>query len=319
MRTERDRAKTESRKRGRFGKIAAAVLAVSSIGAGVFGLMAEMTTQAGLNGMEKIKTSYHVPAATSIPEVQTAGETIKDSTETGGEVKNEAVAGADKETADSAIDRAANCHVSMSSMNTGEPTSIDLTMEEAAALGVKYLEDIMGFNAEGMNVYMMYNSGTVTFPRAFWSGDVRFGEEVKTDDDTWHFFIDSVTGELFMMSCTETLDVEVPLGYDASLENNYGIYAEAAKKVAQRCNLVGGPVREVKYGSQGYSSNNPDITMEIYGENGQMALMSFSRYNQRLLGIITDTSEKISEKAMEDIMSGKVESEDIESETVSFQ
>lgn len=319
MRTEKSRTKTESRKSRRFGKIAAAVLAVSSISAGAFGLMAEMNTQAGLSGVEKIPTSYHVPAATQIPEVETAGETAKNITEAGDEVKNEAGEGTDKGAVGSATDKTgseANYHVSMSSLNTGEPTSIDLTMEEAAALGVKYLEDIMGLDAEGMNVYMMYDSGTVTFPRAFWDGDVRFGEEVQTDDDTWHFFIDAVTGELFMMSCTETLDVDVPLGYDASLENNYGIYAEAAKKVVERCNLVGGSVREVKYGSQGYGSNNPDITMEVYGENGQMALLTFSRYNQRLLGIITDTSNKITEKAMEDLMKEDAEATDWQTETL---
>ena len=206
----------------------------------------------------------------------------------------------------------ANYQVSMSSLNTEEPTSIDLTMEQAAALGIKYLEDIMDFDAEGVNVYMSYNSGTITFPRAFWSGDVRFGKEVKTDDDTWSFFVDAVTGELFMIGCTETLDVDVPLGYDSSLETNYGIYAEAAKELAERCNLVDGPVADVKYSCQGYSSNNPDITVKVEGSSGRWVTMVFSRYNQRFLGLSTDTSDEITEKAMGDFMDNAVNSEDVE-------
>lgn len=206
----------------------------------------------------------------------------------------------------------ANYQVSMSSLKTEEPTSIDLTMEQAAALGIKYLEDIMDFDAEGVNVYMSYSSGTITFPRAFWSGDVRFGKEVKTDDDTWSFFVDAVTGELFMIGCTETLDVDVPLGYDSSLETNYGIYAEAAKELAERCNLVDGPVADVKYSCQGYSSNNPDITVKVEGSSGRWVTMVFSRYNQRFLGLSTDTSDEITEKAMGDFMDNAVNSEDME-------
>ena len=272
-------------------KVAAAALLVSSIGAGVFGVAASAGAEKQVDCVEKIPTSYQVPAVFSGPEVPTAAEVEETGT-------------------------ALQYQVAESSLNTGTPTETDLSMEEAAALGMKYLEDIMGFDKEGANVYMSYDSGTVTFPRAFWDGDVRFGEEVKTDDDTWHFFIDAVTGELFMLSCSETLDVDVQLGYDSSLENNYGVYAEAAKEIAERCDLVGGPVADVKYGSQGYGSNNPDITMEVYGENGQIANLTFSRYNQRFLGLITDTSRVITDRAMEDLMKEDAEATDWQTETL---
>lgn len=272
-------------------KVAVAALLVSGIGAGVFGMAASAGAKKQLDSVEKIPTSYQVPAVFSGPEVPTAAEVEETGT-------------------------ALQYQVTESSLNTGTPTETDLTMEEAAALGMKYLEDIMGFDKEGATVYMSYDSGTVTFPRAFWDGDVRFGEEVKTDDDTWHFFIDAVTGELFMLSCSETLDVDVPLGYDSSLEDNYGVYAEAAKEIAERCDLVGGPVADVKYGSQGYGSNNPDITMEVYGENGQIANLTFSRYNQRFLGLITDTSRVITDRAMEDLMKEDAEATDWQTETL---
>lgn len=287
------RGKNKKMRDGNKGylKIAAAALIVSGISAGGFGMAASAAAKASLDSVQKIPTSYQVPTIISGLDVPSVSETEK-------------------------TRATLQYHVMESSLNAGTPTETDLTMEEAAALGMKYLEDIMGFNLEEANVYMIYNSGTETFPRAFWSGDVRFGEEVLTDNDTWSFFIDAVTGELFNIGCTETLDVDIPLGYDASLETNCGIYAELAKDVAERCNLLGGKVTEVKYGSQGYSSNNPDITMEVYGETGQMAIISFSRYNQRLLGIITDTSRVITDRALENLMKEDVEASDWQTETL---
>lgn len=281
----------ENRKNRRFAVIAAGVLAVSGIGAGIFSIMAESTVQAAVTEAEAIPTSYHVPAEDSGPDVPTVSES--------------------KET-----EAALQYHVLESELNTGTPTATDLTMEEAAAFGMKYLQDIMGFDKEGANVYMSYDSGTETFPRASWYGDVRFGELELTDDDIWYFSIDAVTGELFVIGFGQTLDVDVPLGYDESLESNYGVYAEAAKEIAERCNLVGSSVREVKYGTQGYGGNDPEITMEVYGENGQMAILSFSRYNQRFLGLITDTSRVITDRAMEDLMKEDAEATDWKTETM---
>ena len=280
-----------NRRNRNYLKVVAAALLVSGIGAGIFEMAASAAAKTQFESVQKVPTSYQVPAVVLGPDVPSVSEAEK-------------------------TEETLQYHVLESSMNTGTPTGTDLTMEEAAALGMKYLEDIFGFDTEGMNVYMMYNSGTPTFPRAFWSGDVRFGEEVLTDDDTWSFFLDAVTGELFNIGCTETLDVDVPLGYDASLETNYGVYAELAREVAERCNLVGGPVADVTYGTQGYGSNNPDITMEVHGENGQIVIISFSRYNQRLLGIITDTSRVITDRAMEDLMKEDEEATDWQTETL---
>lgn len=288
MKKENNRKNRENRN---YLKVAAAALLVSGIGAGIFGMAASATAKTQLDSVQKIPTSYQVPAVLAGPDVPTVSESKETKT-------------------------TLQYHVLESELNTGTPTATDLTMEEAAALGMKYLQDIMGFDKEGMNVYMSYNSGTETFPRAFWDGDVRFGELELTDDDIWSFSIDAVTGELFTIGFSQTLDVDVPLEYDASLETNYGVYAEAAKEIAERCNLVGNPVKEVKYGTQGYGGNDPDITMEVYGENGQMAILSFSRYNQRFLGLITDTSRVITDRAMEDLMREDAEATDWQTETL---
>lgn len=279
------------RRNGGYLKVAAAALLVSGIGAGLFGIAASAGAQTQLDSVQRVPTSYQVPAVLSGPDVPSVSESEK-------------------------TEETLRYHVVESELNTGTPTATDLTMEEAAAFGMTYLEDIMGFDQEGVNVYMSYNSGTETFPRAFWDGDVRFGELELTDDDIWSFSIDAVTGELFTIGFSQTLDVDVPLGYDTSLETNYGVYEEAAKEIAERCNLVGGSVREVKYGTQGYGGNDPEITMEVYGENGQMAILSFSRYNQRFLGLITDTSRVITDRAMEDLMKEDAEATDWQTETL---
>lgn len=286
MKKNRKKGGSKDRKRN-YLVITAAVLMASGVAAGAFSLASDITARAGLNEVQKVPTSYQVPVTASLPVPEVAEE-----------------------------DAPTNYTVSMSSLNKEMPTEADLSMEEAAALGVNYLEDIMEMDAEGKNVYMQYYGGTITFPRAFWSGDVRFGEEVLTDEDTWSFMIDAVTGELFNIGCTETLDVDVPLGYDSSLEENCDVYKELAKKTAERCNLVGGSVETVEYGSQGYGSNNPDITMHVTGENGEMAIVTFSRYNQRLLGIIMDTSRRITDQAMDDLMENAVNSAECETETV---
>lgn len=286
MKKNRKKGGSKDRKRN-YLVITAAVLMASGVAAGAFSLASDITARAGLNEVQKVPTSYQVPVTASLPVPEVVEE-----------------------------DAPTNYTVSMSSLNKEMPTEADLSMEEAAALGVKYLEDIMEMDAEGKNVYMQYYGGTITFPRAFWSGDVRFGEEVLTDEDTWSFMIDAVTGELFNIGCTETLDVDVPLGYDSSLEENCDVYKELAKKTAERCNLVGGSVEKVEYGTQGYGSNNPEIIMHVTGENGEMAIVTFSRYNQRLLGIIMDTSRRITDQAMDDLMENAVNSPECETETV---
>ena len=153
---------------------------------------------------------------------------------------------------------------------------------------------------------MMYNAGTETFPRAFWSADVLFEKEQTPESTRWNYMIDAVTGELFNISHGRQLDASPSLDYDAALEKNYGIYAELAKKKVEECRLLASPIDRVEYGCQGYGGNDPDISVEVIGENGEIVNMTFSRYDQTLLGIITDTSLRITESALEDV-SGEFE------------
>lgn len=265
-----------------------AALTCAIIGAGtiLFNLAAKAAMTAKTGQVETVPTSYQVPdsMAVTLPET----ETKEEGTEEGAEAK-------------------VNYHVSMDSLNTGIPTDTDLTMEEAAGAGAQFLKAIYGLDLEGAYVYMSYYPGTETFPRAFWSGDVLFEKEQKPESTRWTYMIDAVTGELFTVDYGRQLDVSVPLGYDAALEEDYSVYAELAKKKAEECKLIKCPVDRVEYNCQGYSGNDPDIAVNVIGENGEIVNMSFSRYDQTFLGCITDTSRRITESAL-DNLAGEVES-----------
>ncbi len=252
----------------------------SVIGAGIliFNSATEVALAADNGRVEKIPTSYQVSNSlkTALPKSETKEE--------GG--------------------KKVNYSVSMDSLNTGTPTDTDLTMEEAAEVGNHYLKSILGLDLENAYVYMSYNPGTVTFPRAFWTADVLFEKERNPESTRWGYMIDAVTGELFNIGYSRQLDVNVPLNYDAALEKDYHLYAELAQKKTEECKLMDSPVDRVEYNCQGYSGNDPTISMDVIGENGEIINMAFSRYDQTFLGLITDTSRKISESALDSAIGG---------------
>lgn len=281
-------------KRMKTLKLSAAAIALIGAGTIIFNIATETAMAARAGQTQTVPTSYPVSNSleTSLPETETNIES----------------------------DGKVNYHVSMDSLNTGTPTYTDLTMEEAAEVGKQYLGNIFGLDLEGAYVYMSYCPGTETFPRAFWSGDVLFEEEQTPESTRWTYMIDAVTGELFNIGYGRKLDVSVPLVYDAALEKDYGIYAELAKKKAEECKLIDSPVDRVEYNGQGYSGNDPTITMDVIGKNGEIVNMSFSRYDRIFLGLITDTSLKVTESALDNAVGEveTIETENIEGSTVTW-
>ncbi len=274
-------------KRKNILKLTVTTCAIIGAGTFLFNAAAEAAMEARAGQVETVPTSYQVSdsLAATLSEPET-GE--------GNKVK-------------------VNYHVSMDSFNTGTPTDMDLTMEEAARVGEQYLRNVFGLDLEGAYVYMMYNPGTVTFPRAFWAGDVLFEKEQTPESTRWTYMIDAVTGEPFNICYGRMLEVNVPLGYDAALEKDYGIYAELARKKTEECKLMDSSVDRVEYNCQGYSGNDPTISVDVIGENGEIVNMSFSRYDQTFLGFITDTSRRITESALDvlDHAVGEVEDESV--------
>ena len=262
-----------------ISKLTAATFAIMGAGIILFNSATEIALIANNGKVEKVPTSYQISDSlqTVLPKAETKEE------------GNEKV----------------NYFVSMDSLNTGTPTNTDLTMAE---VGNQYLKNIFGLDLEGAYVYMSYSSGTETFPRAFWAGDVLFQKERNPESTRWTYMIDAVTGELFNIGHDRPLDVSVSLDYDATLEKDYHLYVELAQKKIEECKLMDSPVDRVEYNCQGYSGNNPTIAVDVIGENGEIVNMSFSRYDQMFLGLITDTSRKITESALNSIV-GEVMSE----------
>ena len=69
-----------------------------------------------------------------------------------------------------------------------------------------------------------------------------------------------------------------------------------------------------------YSGNDPTITVDVIGENGEIVNMSFSRYDQMFLGLITDTSQKITESALDNLSEEvvSIETEEVEYDTITW-
>lgn len=266
-------------------KLTAATFAIIGAGTLLFNSAAEMALAANNGKVETVPTSYQVAGniEATLPKSEIKGESSGK----------------------------ANYSVSMDSLNTGTPTDTDLTMEEAAETGNQYLKNIYGLDLEGAYVYMSYNPGTETFPRAFWSGDVLFQKEQTPESTRWTYMMDAVTGELFNIGYDRQLDVSVPLGSDAALEKDYSVYAELAKKKVEECGLIDSQVDRVEYNCQGYAGNDPTIAVDVIGKNGEIVNMNFSRYDQTFLGLITDTSRKITESAFDSAV-GVVESVEAE-------
>ena len=60
--------------------------------------------------------------------------------------------------------------------------------------------------------------------------------------------------------------------------------------------------------------------MDVIGQNGEIVNMSFSRYDQMFLGLITDTSRKITESALDKIAGEvmSVDAENVENDTITW-
>lgn len=235
--------------------------------AAMFSGMAEAAAAADMGRMERIPTVYNLPAA------------------------------AQSQTVPEGYSKASYTAVSdpLEYYKDKKPTEKDLTQEEAAEIGAQLLWRLFDVRLDGTTIYMGYDNGTETFPRAFWSGDVRFGKTRRPEDNCYTFMIDAVTGEGFSAAYGRTLSVKVDLGLDEALAKDPGEYMKLAKEFSEKKNLVGGAVKECVYNSQGYSSNDPTITIDVYGVSGERASITFSRYDRAVLGVSLDAHEKIME------------------------
>lgn len=176
------------------------------------------------------------------------------------------------------------------------PTSKDMSKEDAAEIGAQALWSTYGLNLEGQVIKMGFQPVNDSLPRSNWYADVYINGVLS-----YYFDIDSVTGDLFAVGYSRTLDKNVSVAYDATLAKNPQEYETLAKETAENLNVVHSSVTSVDYNCQGYSNNDPDITFVIKGENGELASMTFSRYDKTLLGISYNAEYKYTVEYMKQL------------------
>ncbi|WP_026477463.1 hypothetical protein [Alkaliphilus transvaalensis] len=175
------------------------------------------------------------------------------------------------------------------------PAEKDMTKEVAAELAAQYLWQMYGADLEGQTIKMGYNAPTDNTPRPMWIADVEMKDQAYNDGYRVHAYrveIDSVTGELYNIYLNRALKEKVHAGPDWSLDESE--YEAVAKKLAEKYNIVHSAVQSIHSTGQGsYFSTNtsstygdPTISFQIHGENGEVALMTISRYDKVLLGVM---------------------------------
>lgn len=226
-------------------------------GALTFNSLAETAAAAEMKGEEWIPTAYTIPV---IQTVQTIPEGYRK---------------ADYMVVDDSLPYYAD----------KKPGAKDMSSEEAAEIGAQFIWKFFGKELEGATIYMGFDVLNHAVPRTCWSGDVRFGSERTPQNPGYSFLIDAVTGELFSIGRSRTLSETVELGSDRALSKDPSEYINLAKTLAEEKNLLNGEVADCRYNSQGYSNNDPAITIDVTGENGESAIITFSRYDKSLQGI----------------------------------
>ncbi len=170
-----------------------------------------------------------------------------------------------------------------------DPTSTDIAKEDAAEVGAQALWEIFNVNLDGQLIEMGYQQATESFPRSSWYADV-----VMNDERSFYFSVDSVTGELLDIGrASRTLKENVSVAFDPVLDKNPEEFETLVKELAEKYNVVHSAVESVEYNGQGYSNNDPTISVDVFGENGEIALMTLSRYDKELLGIGYPASYKL--------------------------
>lgn len=169
-----------------------------------------------------------------------------------------------------------------------QPTAKDISIDEAAERGAQDLWKVFGLDLSGKSIEMTYNEVTSTQPRADWTGIVTI-----SDNHTYYFSIDAVTGENRVTQQEKYWDQGVDTSMDTYLLTNHTEFDVLAKEINQKYQFVPGTVTSVEYAGQGYATNrsgaqNSSVEIQVKSENGQQAQLSFSRHNKEFLGVAYD-------------------------------
>lgn len=250
----------EKRKNGAGKTFLAAVLMLGAV-TGIFQGMTQVTVSAESSKVTTLPTNYLASAGTST----TAQQTKKQD----GYVKpNYTVVNNDLE-----------------SYRNSKPTANDISRDKAAEIGAKALWSVFNLDLNGKTIEMGYNAAHDTV-RAKWSGEFWVDGKKGPEHPVYGFTVDAITGEVCAASYGRIIDAKVDLSYDAKLANAPTAMENTAKQYAEKLNVVGGAVKSSTIDSQGYSYNDPTVSFDIVGENGQLAIIQLSRYDKALLAVI---------------------------------
>lgn len=175
-----------------------------------------------------------------------------------------------------------------------KPTSLDITREQAAELGVKGLNSVFGLDMNGKVIEMAYNPAQDGL-RAYWEG-IFWVDGKKSSPEayvqSYSFCVDAISGELQHVIHDRVLEEKTNTNFDASLQQNTGEYEALAKELVVKLGIIKSNIKSIEYEGQGVSNNDPDIFFNITAENGERAQLMFSRYDKELLAITFDAGMK---------------------------
>ncbi|MGE6260079.1 hypothetical protein ACQKCU_19735 [Heyndrickxia sporothermodurans] len=166
-----------------------------------------------------------------------------------------------------------------------QPTVNDMKMEEAAELASQNLWKIFHVDLSGQTLEMTYSPISTTQVRAIWNVHVKVNDGLFYD-----VALDAITGENHSISKWVYHRADIRKGIDEKLIESNEEYQELAKAAAEKYQLVSNKVTSVKYISQGFQENkagakNSDITFQVKSDKGEIAQLTFSRYNKELLSV----------------------------------
>ncbi|MDQ0178266.1 hypothetical protein [Bacillus chungangensis] len=168
-----------------------------------------------------------------------------------------------------------------------QPTVNDMKMEEAAELVSKNLWRIFQVDLKGKTLDMTYYPISTTRLRPKWDVSVKINDLLA-----YHYTLDAVTGENLSTekSVYHDADIREEMDINPNLLKNSQEYQELAKATAEKYQFVSGKVTSAEYEGQVYQANilgaqNVTIIFRVKSDKGEVARLTFSRYNQELLSV----------------------------------
>jgi hypothetical protein len=163
-------------------------------------------------------------------------------------------------------------------------TANDITMEQAAEIGVEAILSVYDTDPAGKEIEMTYYPSRYGL-RAYWEGRYNTLPNEEINTDAYIFEVDSVSGEVRGIYSNRRINSSVAVGSDPDKEEG-GVekYKPYAEEAALKYGAVGGVVNSMEFHGQGRIPD-PYVMFLTEGENGSRAIISISRHDNTLVGI----------------------------------